>query len=303
MMLHMPTPPRPPMPMPTPIPMPKRPIPPIAKPTLLASVLLSAAFALATPALSTAAGVALVADVVGDAQYDRAPVKLLAELPNDAELTLKPGAQIVLFYVDDGAQWTIRGPGQFRLRAGAPVPQKGAAPAVQKAASPEYRQLRLRGERLNQGGVVMRGRALVAPVHEVVMTPSVEFVWERFGDGITYQLELVDSAGTRLFNAETQATEITLPSSVALLPGQEYFWSIRGRDAGATQSFYRAADFRVADTATRERLQSVKPADDAPFADRALYVALLDDAGMRSMAQALRRTLAIERPVGWAPLR
>ncbi len=276
---------------------------PNTRPVRLAAWLLSAALSLAIPALSAAAGVALVADVVGDAQYDRAPVKLLTELPNDAELTLQPGAQVVLFYVDDGAQWTIRGPGQFKLRAGAPVPQKGAAPAVQKPASPEYRQFRLRGDRLNQGGVVMRGRALTSPVHEVVMMPSVVFMWERFGDGITYQLELVDSAGTRLFNAETQATEITLPASVALLPGQEYFWSIRGRDAGATQSFYRAADFRVADAVTRARLQAVKPADDAPFADRALYVALLDDAGMRSMAQSLRRTLAVERPVGWAALR
>lgn len=255
---------------------------------------------LAAPA-ALGAGVALVADVVGEAQYERAPVKLLAELPRDAELRLKPGAEVVLFYRADGAQWTIRGPGNYRLQAAAPRPLQGAKPGLQKPAKAQFRPLRAHGAPLAQG-VAMRGRSLVAPVNEVVLTPNVVFSWERFGDGVAYQLELVDSTGNRIFNAETQATELALPASIELAAGQQYFWSLRGRESNGSPAFYRAADFHVADAATRQRLLADKPADDAPFADRALYVALLDEAGMRSTAQTLRRKMAIERPVSWAAL-
>ena len=63
------------------------------------------------------AGIALVADVVGDAVHNREPLKLLAELPANAELALAGDSQVVLFYLADGNEWTLKGPGRFRLAA------------------------------------------------------------------------------------------------------------------------------------------------------------------------------------------
>lgn len=266
----------------------------------ITSMLAFAALLLAGAAPAGAAGVALVADVLGEAQQHGEPLKLLAEVQANTELALAEGSQVVLFYLADGNEWTLKGPGRFRLAAKAPVPVKGAAAPQVKSAGTAFQELKLRPGRLTQGGVVMRGRRLVSPVGETVLGPDVRFAWESFGDGITYQLELVDSAGTRLFNAETTDTELVLPGAVQLTPGGEYYWSVRGRDGTGAQAFYRAAEFRMADIATRRRLEAARPAPDAPVADRVLYAALLDAAGARSDAEALRRTLAVERPVGWA---
>jgi hypothetical protein len=114
--------------------------------------------------------------------------------------------------------------------------------------------------------------------------------------------EVVDSAGTRLLGTETAEAELALPSTVALQPGR-YYWSVRGRDATGTRTFYRVAEFRVADAATRRRLDAAQPKPDAPFSERALYAAMLEEAGARSAARAARDALAAERPAAWAPAR
>jgi|RhiMethySRZTD1v2_1073278.scaffolds.fasta_scaffold68001_3 hypothetical protein len=249
------------------------------------------------------AGIALVADVVGDAVHNREPLKLLAELPANAELALAGDSQVVLFYLADGNEWTLKGPGRFRLAAQAPLAQKGAAVPRARVSAAAFQDLKLRPGRLAQGGVVMRGKGLLSPVREVVLGPDVRFIWESLGEGVVYQFELVDTTGQRLFQSETPDTEVRLPAGLQLTPGNEYYWSIRGRDAAGTQTFYRAAEFQMADTATRRRLESARPGPDAAVADRVLYAALLDGAGAHSAADALRRALAVERPVGWAPVR
>lgn len=272
---------------------------------MLHSLRTAAVFAVVAGAsvAAQAAGVALVADILGDAVHNREPLKLLAELPANAEVALAGGSQVVLFYLADGNEWTLKGPGRFRLASKAPQAQKGAQAPQAKVAAAAFQDLRLRPGRLAQGGVVMRGKGLVTPVREVVVGPDVRFGWESLGDGVVYQFELVDTAGQRLFQSETSYTEVALPPGLQLVPGDAYYWSLRGRDAGGTQTFYRAAEFHMADAATRRRLDAARPAPEASVADRVLYAALLDDAGARTAADDIRRALAVERPVGWAPAR
>jgi hypothetical protein len=74
-------------------------------------------------ALAQAAAVALVTDVVGDARQGDEPVRLLAELQAGSELTVGDGGQVVVFYFADGSEWTLAGPGRYRV--GAPFGQAG----------------------------------------------------------------------------------------------------------------------------------------------------------------------------------
>ncbi len=267
-----------------------------------------AAFAIA-PVARAAAPVALVTDIVGDASTLNGvtePLKLLGELAPNAEVAVGADGQVVVFYLADGNEYTLRGPGRYRLAAKAPEPQKGAPALQRKAAAPAYRDIRMRIDRVTQGGIVLRGAerpSLQQPVNETVLNNGVTFGWESFGDAAIYQFELVDQAGQKLLTAETQETELRLPNAVQLKPGQLYFWAIRGRDATAAQTFYRAAQFHVADVATRRRVDAAHPKLDATFSERVLYAALLEEVGARSAAVAWRQTLAAERPVGWAPPR
>ena len=69
---------------------------------------------------------------------------------------------------------------------------------------------------------------------------------------------------------------------------------------GLPQPLYAIGEFRVADAATRARLDKARPKPDAPFSERVLFVALLEDVGAKSAAAQQRRTLSSERPAAWS---
>lgn len=251
-----------------------------------------------------AAPVALVTDVTGDVSLEspQAPVKLMEALPAEAEIVVGAGAHAVVFYLADGAQFTLAGPGRYRLHARAPAPARGAAPVERKAAPVAYRGLRLRTERTAQGGVVMRGADtwLRHPVKETVLDGDVEFRWDAPAGDATYEFELADEDGHVLHTARTQATTLRLPKGTTLRPGKGYVWAVRARPASGGGGEYRAAPFRVIDAGARRKLEAAQPAHDAPFSDRVLYAALLDDVGAHAAAQDLRDALARERGADWA---
>jgi hypothetical protein len=258
--------------------------------------------------LATAAGVAqaapiaLVTDVVGDATRAASPpesLKLLAELNAGVEVLVADKAQLVVFYLADGTEYTFNGPGRYRLQMRAPEALRGSAP-LRKETPTVYKNLRLKTERVAQGALATRGDPiLLFPVNEVVLDGNAAFAWRAFASEAAYRFELVDESGTSLLFAETRDTEIRLPPTMRLTPGATYYWSVRGRDA-AGNTFYRPAEFRIADFALRNRLEAAVPAADASFSERVLYAALLDQSGCVSAAQAQRRILGVERPVGWA---
>jgi hypothetical protein len=264
------------------------------------------AIAIATAISASAAGIALVIDVVGNATVASVPsesLKLLGELNAGVEVAVPDHAQLVVFYLAEGAEYTLNGPGQYRILAKGPEALRGASPPQRKATAAAYKELRLKTDRVAQGGMVMRGDPILAsPVNEVVLDGDAAFQWRPFAREAKYQFELVDQAGARLLTSETQDTEIRLPPSLTLVPGHTYYWSLRGRDASG-DTFYRAAEFHVADAALRRRIEAAQPRPDAPFPERVLFAALLEEAGMKTAAQAQRRALAAERPVAWADAR
>ena len=105
-----------------------------------------------------AAPVALVTDVVGDVRQGQEPLKLLVELDAGRELALAADATVVVFYVADGSEWVLKGPGRYRLAGKGPEAQ-GSAPAAQKRPGPPaFRDIKLRPDRVRQAAVILRGR-------------------------------------------------------------------------------------------------------------------------------------------------
>lgn len=254
-------------------------------------------FAVLVSASGWAAPLALVADVVGDASLSGSRLRLLQELDADSVIVVNGGGEVIVFYLADGAQWALKGTGGYRVTPSGPEPVAGAPQPERRAAQPAFRDLRVRSDRVTQGGVVMRSvsivPSLVSPVSELVVATPVEFAWTPAG---TYAFEVADAAGKPVFARDVTGTGVALPAGVKLVPGATYRWSVRAGDAASG----RSAEFRYADDATRQRLARARPAPDAPFAQRVLYVALLESEGARSAARELKRTLASERNVEWA---
>jgi hypothetical protein len=262
--------------------------------------------ALAFASLAAGAPVGRVTDVDGGAQQAGEPLKLLAEMSSGAEVDVAAGGRVVVFYFADGNEWTLAGPGRYRLATKAPEALRQAPAPQRKAAPVAYRQFKLRVDRIAQGGTVMRGgdaAVLASPVDEVVLDRDVRFAWDATAPGATYRFELVDDTGMRLVSTETKDTAMRLPEGLSLASGRTYYWSLRATEGSGAPAFYRATEFRIADDATAQRVKAAAPRAGATFSERALYVALLEDLGAKSAARTARRELAQERAAPWAPAR
>ena len=259
-------------------------------------------FAVASRAGATP--VAMVTDVVGDVKQANEPLRILAELDAGRELSLAADATVVVFYVGDGSEWVLKGPGRYRLAAKGPEAQGGAPAAQRRPGPPAFRDIRLRPDRVRQAAVILRGRTLTlkSPVNDdVVLTPDVKLSWALDNARDTeFEVEVADSTGKRVVKEKTRTLDFSLPVDARLEPGQRYTWAVMARDRGRPQPLYAIGEFRVADAATRNRIEGARPRAGAPFSERALFVALLEDVGAKGAADEQRRALASERQAGWA---
>ena len=266
-------------------------------------IALATAGVLALVSRVEAAPVALVTDVVGDVRQGQEPLKILGELDAGRELSLAAESTVVVFYVSDGSEWVLKGPGRYRLAAKGPEAQGGAPAAQKRPGPPAFRDIRLRTDRVRQAAAILRGRSLAlrSPVNDdVVVTKDVQLAWalDNARD-IEFEVEVVDAAGRRVLAERTRSLTLAL-SGDRLAPGQRYTWAVTARERGLPQPLYALAEFRVADAATRRRVENAQPKAGAPFSERALFVALLEDVGAKSAAEQQRQALAAERPAGWA---
>ena len=265
---------------------------------------LTTAGVLAFASLSHARPVALVTDIVGEVKDGADAVALLAELDAGREIDVAADSTIVVFYVGDGSEWLLKGPGRYRLGSKGPEPQAGAPVATRRPAPAAFRDIKLRPEKVRQAAVIMRGRnlTLAAPVNDdVVVTGDVRLSWVLDNARDTeYEVELVDANGKLLHKGKTSNVQLALPADVRLAPGQRYTWAVTARERGLPQPLYAIGEFRVADAATRARVDKARPRPDAPFSERVLFVALLEDLGAKGAAAEQRRALSSERPVAWS---
>jgi hypothetical protein len=283
------------------------PRPSYALPSLRAFALAALA-ALAQLAIAASPTVALVTDVVGDARHDGEPLKLLQQLPAGRDVVLGESASAVLFFVNDGGEWTLRGPGRYRLGNAGVTAADGATRAEKRAAPAPLRDLRLRPDRLRQAAVILRGNGgsdlrLVSPAHgDLVLDDGVTLAWEmRDARDVQFEVEVVDSAGERVLRETTTAQSLAWPASVPLRAGERYTWAVRTPATRAGQPLYRASEFVVATPRVRQRVQDARPGAQSRFSERVLFVALLDEIGATSEAARMREALAAERSAGWAP--
>jgi hypothetical protein len=265
---------------------------------------LAVLFALAQAVPAAAPPVALVTDVVGDVAVDGAPLKLLQPLPTGTEVVLGPSATAVLFFVRDGNEWTLTGPGRYRLGRDGVTAHDGAPRAQKRTPPAPLRDVKLRPDRLRQAAIILRGfdLRLTSPPHgDVVLDDSVTFAWDmQDARDVEFEVEVVDSSGQRVLREKTTERSLAWPADVELRAGERYTWAVRATSRRMAQPLYRASEFVMATPQVRQRVQAARPGERARFSERVLFVALLDEIGAATQAERARADLAKERPAGWA---
>lgn len=239
--------------------------------------------------------IAMVADLEGKVTLDGGrSLRLLDEIAPGRTLTLNLETRLVLVDLSNGDERIFKGPG--RLTFDSVGRSQGLRPrAVHK--HPALSGLRLRLGGLAQVAVVMRSaqaiRSLeVLPKGPMLLESAPEFRWEALSSQATYQFKLFDARGGLLLDRTLPETRLQAPE---LRPGEACTWILEARLPEQAPRV-STGKVQVLDVATRELLVKFKPIVSAPFTERLVYAALLEDAQIGDEARKAWTALAQERP-------
>jgi hypothetical protein len=224
---------------------------------------------------------------------------LLSELAPGAVLRLGAGAQVTLLVLDNGDEFTMKGPGKYQLASQGLIVLEGSKAVRRTLPVPGAASVQLRAGDGAQATLVLRGAdnpfRLTSPVDTAVIADRPTFRWAAAESGAAYRFTLLDDASAQVFQAETTDTRLDLPAAIRLRDGGAYSWTVEVVASGRRK---RAAsgEFAVVDVRTRAALERLRPRRDAPFSDRVAYALVLEQHNVRDTAQEQWRKLAAERP-------
>jgi len=254
--------------------------------------LAAAAFSLA---VNAAGPVAFVADLHGNATIEGdGKVGFLAELNAGTRLLLGSGATVAVTYAASGAEYTLRGPGEFVVSESEVKADKGAAPAKRQVSSLQDAAIVARVSKTATASVRMRNitpsaarNALDYPVDTKVATLQPELRWTQVASGAA-EVKLLDANGKELWKGSAQSGAAR--PAMKLNAATRYRWTVM-TPAGVVGE----AQF---ETLPSDALMKVAKSRSAAkgFSERVMHAIVLQDLGATQEARAAWGELARERP-------
>jgi hypothetical protein len=254
---------------------------------------------------SADAPVAMVTDLQGEGQLKwtdhKAQFTILSELAPGVLIDLQPHARLTLVYFKSGGEYTFSGPAQIYIREDQPVALEGAQPAKHALFGSGATEVAIKPLGLAQAGLVMRAAPtpdrlqLIEPVGSKVLDTRPAFQWKPLGSAVKYHLEVTDSAGRILFEADAKGNSFRLPEKARLQPGAAYGWELEATLPDGHRYSSRA-EFRIIDPADRALVEKLRPTPGAALSERVAFAALLEQMNLRDAARPYWKKLSEERP-------
>ena len=250
------------------------------------------------PIQAQAQGIVMISDLSGVALLHgrKAPLTLMEEVPPEQAVTLKDGARITFVNMRTGAESSFAGPGKFKLDGNGEA--KGMAPKHRHLVAALQGAVHLRPGALGQASVVMRavpGAQAMSPAGPWSLSPTPEFRWQSAGAKAIYHFKLQDPQGQVVFELTQEDCAIQVPEHLAMADDTAYAWVLETRLPDGTQT-RRSGQLTVLPKPVREQLQAARPSLDAPFSERLVFAALLEQQQLHQEAQVFWKSLAKDRP-------
>lgn len=263
---------------------------------------LAATLALAS-AVVGAEPVAMITDLQGRVQSPTATEApaILASVEAGATLQVPEGGALVVVYFQSGKEFTFKGPSTIKFANGEPQVLAGAKPDSRDPLMGRVAGAgKIKPVGKIQAAVVMRGAnqsariKLENMVGTRVLDSKPTFQWQAPEQGLSYDFELTDEAGRMLLETQVQGTSFKLPESIRLEDGKTYTWLV-GTKMSDGRKYTNAGDFTLAPGDLRRDIEAVRPAVDAPIAEKVTYAAWLDQMQFHDEARKYWKQLAAAR--------
>lgn len=257
----------------------------------LACIVACAAFAAAA-----ADPVAFVADISGNATIEGdGNLGFLAELSAGTKLLLGTGATVAVTYVASGAEFTLRGPGEFVVGASDVRADKGAKPTRHTVSVLPDPSVIAKVSRSANASLRMRGIApqparvsLEFPVNTRVTTLHPALRWRAEPATESFAVVLSDSAGKEIWRADAHPG--TAKPTVKLSPETVYTWTVMTARGAKTEGKFETLSAAAMAKAEKSRAAA------KTFPERVMHAFVLQDIGATQEAREAWAALSRERP-------
>ena len=249
--------------------------------------------------------VAMATDVQGKAVLAAAGAKrdlaILAEIDAGTQVELAQGTRLVVVYLRSGEEYTATGPALIRFDDSAPQSISGAQPQRRASALEKGKGIRIRPVGVAQAAIVMRSAKPAARIKLLTLAgsrtlePSPEFRWQALEGARGYHFNLADATGRSVLEFDVAGESYRLPASVRLEEGVTYTWDLSTRLPDGRR-YASAGDFSIVPAGQREEVEALRPAANAPLAERIAFAAWLEQQDLHDEARKYWKAAAAERP-------
>ena len=251
--------------------------------------------------------VALISDVNGKVAITvnsiSSPAQLLGKIPLGAKIDLPASARLSMIYVATGEEFNLSGPGNYQADATMPQAVSGAAPTKLASIGGALNGKRIRPENVSQANLTLRGGSRksqislepLSPSGSITLADPLQLHWQKPAEGLSYQVQLIDSQNKVLVSKEVSSNSFTLPQDITLAGGGYYLWNITTAlpDGVLVNS---SAQFKVVSNEVREQSNKLKPGKNGTISERVAYGLWLESENLANEAAQVWQELAQAYP-------
>ena len=241
--------------------------------------------------------VAFVADLQGNATIEgNGKVSFLAELPAGTRLLLGTGATVAVTYAASGAEFTLRGPGEFLIAPNEVKAERGSAPSkrtvsvlpdpavISQLSRTANASLRMRGLTAPSSGKMV----LEYPVNTRVATLQPTLRWSGEPTAEEFAVAITDPEGKEIWKGKVKPA-MARPN-VKLAASTIYNWTVMTPNGARADGRFETVSAEAVAKAERSRASAKS------FPERVMHAFILQDIGATQDAKAAWLELSRERP-------
>jgi hypothetical protein len=136
---------------------------------------------------------------------------------------------------------------------------------------------------------------IMSPPGPWSLSATPEFRWQPAAGKASYHFKLQDPQGQVVFELTQDDCSVQVPEHLALADDTAYTWVLETLLADGSQT-RRSGNLKVVPKPVREQLQGSRPGQDAPFSERLVYAAVLEQHELHDEARPYWKSLAKDRP-------
>jgi hypothetical protein len=253
---------------------------------------------LAIAGAAMADGVAFISNLKGEVVADGgARLAFLAEVSPGQKLGVAKDSQATLLFIASGKEFTLRGPGEYVVRATDVAATGGAQMTTRDTEWRTSSRVVVKVSQTAAASVRMRSLtppkpepapALLFPTQGNIASLQPVFRWAQAPAKAEFALYV---AGDEKPVHRAKPAGLTHRVPGALKPDTEYTWSLAsdGKEVGTGR-------FRTLPLAAVQLAQKRRPTEKSEFGDRVLYALYLNELGAEQEAHEAWQRLSLERP-------